>query len=94
MDDDSPPRRQGRTEQRKLPPRTTCLALVLLCLGLTLLILAFTAVGTGHDGAAPLFLLSVLTLVPGGYATVHLVGVYRRWPGYGDLSALADLELV
>mmetsp|Transcript_9842 Transcript_9842/g.25003 ORF Transcript_9842/g.25003 Transcript_9842/m.25003 type:complete len:91 (-) Transcript_9842:220-492(-) len=89
----NPPRRQNPTEVRKLPPRTTCLALVLLSLGVTLLILAFVAVGTGHDGAAPLFFLSLLTLIPGGYASVQLLGVYRRWPGYGDL-ALSDAELV
>jgi len=43
----------------------------------------------------PLLLLAVLTLVPGGYATFHLVGVARRWPGYtGDLMGFSDMELV
>lgn len=61
---------------------------------MTLLILALVAVGTSHDGAVPLFLLSLLTLVPGAYATLHLVGIYRRWPGYTDVSILSDMELV
>uniref|UniRef100_A0A7S3NIZ1 Transmembrane protein 230 n=1 Tax=Aureoumbra lagunensis TaxID=44058 RepID=A0A7S3NIZ1_9STRA len=81
-------------ERRRLPPRTTCLALILLTLGITLFICALISLGIGHDGAIPLFLLSALTLIPGGYVSFHLLGVVRRWPGFEHLDSITDVELV
>ena len=61
----------------------------------SLFIAGIVAVSLGHEGAPPIFILAALTLLPGCYAITHLVGVYRRWPGYYDhLSGLSDLELV
>eukprot|EP00632_Arachnochrysis_sp_CCMP2950_P012151 CAMPEP_0185694648 /NCGR_PEP_ID=MMETSP1164-20130828/4031_1 /TAXON_ID=1104430 /ORGANISM="Chrysoreinhardia sp, Strain CCMP2950" /LENGTH=83 /DNA_ID=CAMNT_0028361493 /DNA_START=27 /DNA_END=274 /DNA_ORIENTATION=+ len=44
-------RRRSQSQRKRLPPRTCCLALVLLVLGVALLVGAFVALGTGHDGA-------------------------------------------
>lgn len=82
-------------ERRQLPPRTTCLALVLTVVGFACFIGAIIALALDHGGAIPLLMLAVLTLLPGGYASFHLYGIYRRWPGYYDnFSNLNDLELV
>ena len=43
----------------------------------------------------PLFFLTFITLLPGSYASWHLVGIYQRWPGYDNMVVFSDdLELV
>ena len=87
--------RAPKREKRRLPPRTCCLAVVLTLIGSLLLVVSLVALATQHDAMYPLFFLTFITLLPGSYASWHLVGIYQRWPGYDNMVVFSDdLELV
>lgn len=90
------PNGRGPTIQKKrLPPRTCCLAVVLTSLGVALLIVSLHALITGNEQFLPLIFMSMLTLIPGSYASWHLIGIKLRWPGYDNMVIFNDdLELV
>lgn len=85
--------RRPRVEKRRLPPRTCALAIVLTTIGTVLLGCALAFYAEDKDGGLELVLLSALTLVPGVYASWHLVGMKLRWPGY-DSTAVFNDDLV
>mmetsp|Transcript_364 Transcript_364/g.1049 ORF Transcript_364/g.1049 Transcript_364/m.1049 type:complete len:115 (-) Transcript_364:52-396(-) len=85
-----------RTERRRLPPRTCCLAVVLTVLGVGLFVVACVVVAnSGAGGGVELFALSAITLLPGCYASYVLVGTRLQWEGFDNIVIFnEDLELV
>ena len=83
-----PPGRRPSTQRRRLPPRTCCLAVALTTLGTCLFVAGCVASfgANGGSAAVELFVLAALTLLPGVYASYHLVGIKLRWPGFDNVA--------
>ncbi|CAM9175763.1 unnamed protein product [Heterosigma akashiwo] len=67
---------------RRLPWKTVFAAITMLALGLILILTSLDFVYTGHRGSMPFFILGLIVIIPGAYASVQILGVLRRWPGY------------
>mmetsp|Transcript_33923 Transcript_33923/g.44750 ORF Transcript_33923/g.44750 Transcript_33923/m.44750 type:complete len:136 (+) Transcript_33923:218-625(+) len=77
--------------RRRLPWKTVAAAIALTALGLILICTSIDFVLTGHKGSMPFFILGLIVIIPGAYASVQIVGVVRRWPGY-NLDYLPSYE--
>ncbi|KAJ8602691.1 hypothetical protein CTAYLR_003773 [Chrysophaeum taylorii] len=66
------------------PPKTAIAAISLLVLGSVLFVtsLADHWYKPKRSQRFPLFVLSLLTLPPGAFASFVLFAAFRRWPGY------------
>ena len=92
-----PPGRRPSTQRRRLPPRTCCLAVALTTLGTCLFVAGCVASfgANGGSAAVELFVLAALTLLPGVYASYHLVGIKLRWPGFDNVAMFhEDVQFV
>mmetsp|Transcript_20517 Transcript_20517/g.61177 ORF Transcript_20517/g.61177 Transcript_20517/m.61177 type:complete len:125 (+) Transcript_20517:152-526(+) len=92
---DWPAGREPRVERRRLPPRTCCLAVVLTLIGTLCLCFSLVFFASGRGPAIELLFLAAITLVPGSYASYHLIGIKLQWPGFDNVVLFSDdLELV
>lgn len=92
-----PPGRRPSTQRRRLPPRTCCLAVALTTVGTALFCAACVASfgPNEHSAAVELFVLAALTLLPGVYASYHLIGIKLRWPGFDNVAMFhEDVQFV
>ena len=92
-----PPGRRPSTQRRRLPPRTCCLAVALTTLGTCLFVAGCVASFGPNEGSAAveLFVLAALTLLPGVYASYHLIGIKMRWPGFDNVAMFhEDVQFV
>ncbi|CAM9485402.1 unnamed protein product [Chrysoparadoxa australica] len=70
------------SSSRTIPWKTVVAAVGMVLLGLVLLGTSLDFEWYGYDGALVFFVLGLIVVIPGAYASVQLYGAYRRWPGY------------
>ena len=52
-------------------------------------------IANGGSAAVELFVLAALTLLPGVYASYHLIGIKMRWPGFDNVAMFhEDVQFV
>jgi hypothetical protein len=67
---------------RRIGKKTTCMAFCLLSFGIGMLITSFVFASRVSDGGFYLFLLiGICAIIPGSYASYHVVGRFFGWYG-------------